>query len=282
MIAAQEGAWDSGMPYLCAGTGPPLLFMPGLSTHHRLPRGFDRRTQLAQIAPWTTMRRVWWVNRRPGLPPGTTMADLARDYAVAMPGRFPGPVDVLGVSTGGSVALQLALDHPELVRRLVLVASAAHLGPGRDVQRRAAAAVRAGHPRRAMAELAATTGARRWSRALLWVLGWLLEPSGARHGYDDFLVVVDAEDRFDVTARLAEVTCPVLVLGGDRDGFYGADLFGEVAAAVPRGRAVVRPGVGHLGVMTGDRWVRDASSFLDTPDAPGFPETWQPPSVAAG
>lgn len=122
MIAAQEGTWDSGMPYLCVGTGPPLLFMPGLSTHHRLPRGFDRRTQLAQLAPWTTMRRVWWVNRRPGLPPGTTMADLARDYAVAMPGRFPGPVDVLGVSTGGSVALQLALDHPELVRRLVLVA----------------------------------------------------------------------------------------------------------------------------------------------------------------
>lgn len=94
--------------------------------------------------------------------------------------------------------------------------------------------------------------------------------------------MVDAEDRFDVTARLAEVTCPVLVLGGDRDGFYGAGLFREVAAAVPRGRAVVRPGVGHLGMMTGDRWVRDASSFLDTPDAPGFPETWQPPSGVDG
>ncbi|WP_346772735.1 alpha/beta hydrolase [Rhodococcus sp. 14C212] len=282
MIAAQEGIWNSGMPYLCAGTGPPLLFMPGLSNHHRQPRGFDRRLQLGQIAPWTTTRRVWWVNRRPGLQPGATMADLARDYAEAMPDHFPGPVDVLGVSTGGSVALQLALDHPALVRRLVLVASAHRLGPGREVQRRAAAAVREGHPRRAMAELAATTGARWWSRRLLWALGWLLEPSGARHGYDDFLAVAEAEDRFDVTARLPEVSCPVLVIGGDRDGFYGAALFREAAAAVPRGRALVHPGVGHLGVMTGERCVGDVSSFLDTPDAPGFPGNWRPPSGTAG
>ncbi|MEV4899445.1 LuxR C-terminal-related transcriptional regulator, partial [Nonomuraea sp. NPDC055795] len=34
---------------------------------------------------------------------------------------FGGPVDVLGMSSGGSLALQLAADHPEAVRRVVRV-----------------------------------------------------------------------------------------------------------------------------------------------------------------
>ena len=54
----------------------------------------------------------------------------------------------MGVSTGGS-ALQPAADHPELVNRLVLVASACRLGPGgRSGQRRVLAALEHGDPAR--------------------------------------------------------------------------------------------------------------------------------------
>jgi pimeloyl-ACP methyl ester carboxylesterase len=42
---------------------------------------------------------------------------------------FAEPIDVLGVSTGGSVALQVAADHPEVVRRPVR--SIRHAGWGR-------------------------------------------------------------------------------------------------------------------------------------------------------
>ncbi|MEV4530708.1 alpha/beta fold hydrolase [Streptosporangium sp. NPDC049304] len=67
---------------------------------------------------------------------GTTMADLAAVYAQAIRGISEGPVNMLAISTGGSIALQLAADHPGLVDRLVLAGTACTLGPiGRRAQR---------------------------------------------------------------------------------------------------------------------------------------------------
>jgi pimeloyl-ACP methyl ester carboxylesterase len=72
-------------------------------------------------------RTVFVVLRRPGLPRGTTIADMAADQAVMIREAFGVPVDVVGTSTGGTIALQLAADHPDTVRRLVVHASAHEL-----------------------------------------------------------------------------------------------------------------------------------------------------------
>ncbi|MDA1360893.1 hypothetical protein O1R50_14780 [Glycomyces luteolus] len=53
------------------------------------------------------------------------MADIAGDYAVALHHQFRDPVDIVGSSTGGSAALQLAADHPGALRGMVLLSSAA-------------------------------------------------------------------------------------------------------------------------------------------------------------
>ena len=50
-----------------------------------------------------------------------------------MPRRFDShfgkPVDVLGASTGGSLALQLIADRPDVVRKAVVACAAYTLGP---------------------------------------------------------------------------------------------------------------------------------------------------------
>ncbi len=54
-------------------------------------------------------------------PEGTTIASVAADIAAKMPDD--GSADLVGYSMGGRVALRIALDYPEKVRRLILVSA---------------------------------------------------------------------------------------------------------------------------------------------------------------
>src|SRR5215218_3140539 len=74
---------------------------------------------------------VYRVGRRVGLEPGTTMTDLANDCAKALEDKFGRQLDVLGISTGGSLALQLAAYRPGLVRKLVVAGAAYQLSEHR-------------------------------------------------------------------------------------------------------------------------------------------------------
>jgi pimeloyl-ACP methyl ester carboxylesterase len=85
-----------------------------------------------------------------------TMVQLAAEHAAAVQAGFDGPVDVLGVSTGGSIAQQFAAEHPALVRRLALGSTACRSGTeGQRIQARVAARVRAGAIPQALAVAAA-------------------------------------------------------------------------------------------------------------------------------
>lgn len=59
------------------------------------------------------------------------VADLSDDVAALLDAlQIAGPVDVLGWSAGGNVVLQLAIDHPQRVRRVVLEAPGSPFGFG--------------------------------------------------------------------------------------------------------------------------------------------------------
>jgi pimeloyl-ACP methyl ester carboxylesterase len=97
---------------------------------------------------------VYVVNRKRGLQPGESMSDIAGHLANAIEHDLGQPVFLEGTSTGGSVALQLAVDRPDLVRRLVVVSAAYRLGPrGRELQAEMARLIRAGEPRQAWASV---------------------------------------------------------------------------------------------------------------------------------
>src|SRR5215212_6673670 len=132
------------LPYVAIGDGTPLVFLAGLSAETGFESGMDRRMNASMVAPFAEGRRVVFFNRRRGLPRGMTMAEMAAEHADALREGFAGePVDVAGISTGGSIAQQLAADHPEVVGKLLLWSTACRLGPqGRELQRRVAARIR--------------------------------------------------------------------------------------------------------------------------------------------
>jgi len=225
------------------------------------PSGFARSVEIGSYRKLADAFTIYSVNRRAGLPPGVTMAEIAAGHADAIKEISGEPVDVLGLSTGGSVALQLAADHPGVISRLVVAGAALRLGPlGRTAQ--AEFADRALGGRRALPPLASVLAEKRISQAALRGILWLASPSPRRYHPADTVAVLRAEDAFDLTGRLSDITAPTLVIGGAKDRSYSPDLFRATADGVAGGHLVLLAGRGHLGTFTDRRFIPTVRGFL--------------------
>jgi pimeloyl-ACP methyl ester carboxylesterase len=234
------------IPYLKTGQGPPLVMALGLSPEHNVPKGWDRRWALSYATPLARHFTVYCVSRKRGLQPGDSMSAIAGHVAAAIEHDLKEPVFLQGTSTGGSVALQLAIDRPDLVRRLVVTASAYRLGPaGRALQAEVARLLRAGDATEALTVLATGIVPPPW-RGPMRPVARLAARKMRPEDSTDMLVTLDAEDVFDVESDLPRIAAPTLVIGGTKDVFYTRDLFEGTAASVQDGRVHLFEGWGHL------------------------------------
>ena len=221
------GYFPSGLPYNRLGRGPrPLIIFQGLTFENKPQPGMASWMYRFLGEEYT----VFSVLRRPGLPQGYTLADMAADYAVMIRDEFGGPVDVIGISTGGSIVQYFAADHPDLVRRLAIHSSAHRLSdPAKAAQ------LEVGRP----------AGERRWREAWAVLLRFMLGPSPlardqAGLACDDF---VHQQTRRSLrpgdhppgrgsvqrSGATGANRVPTLVIAGERDPFYTPALFRETA-----------------------------------------------------
>jgi pimeloyl-ACP methyl ester carboxylesterase len=247
-------ALSDTFPWLAVGSGEPLVVLPGLA------RGPQRSTLPYAGLARVTGRQIHVLNRPLGLARGISMPELASLHAAALVARFPHSVDLMGASTGGAIALQLAVDHPHLIRRLVIATAASWLGEvGRQKLRAYADEVAAGRSGAAILASVLAPPARQWfMRPLLELAGFL----GRRQNPDDMLATIDAEASFDVTSRLGSITAPTLLIAGGRDHAFPLPLVEATAAGIPNGRLIVYPEAGHLGAMLDRRFGPDVARFL--------------------
>jgi len=263
-VEVAEEMLAHGMPSLAWGSGPPLVYLRGFSTTHANPTGLQRGFELRMLRPLAEHFRIHALSRAPGLPVGVTMADIATQHADAILERFRRPVDVLGVSSGGSIALQLAADHPGTVRRLVVAAAGHRLGDAaRAAQLRYVEATTSG--RRGAQHLAPFKVASRIGQALTTPLMWLLDPLLRPRDPADMVAFARAEDTFDLSGRLADISAPTLVIAGERDAVYPPELTAATARGVQHGRLIVYPRRTHGSTLTDRRFTSDVASFLLTP-----------------
>ena len=258
------------LPCLQAGSGPPLLFVGGLSLETGVAAAGTEWMNGSLLEPFAKRRRVVFVNRRQGLPRGMSMAELAAEHAAAIRALGGGPIDVAGISTGGSIAQQLAADHPDAVSRLVLLCTACRLGPeGRVLQRRIAARVRRGAHRQALAVMMAGLVPPRRGRFPAAAVAWLAGPRLLAGGDDlaDMATTIEAEDAFDLASCRSPIRAPTLILAGSEDRFYSPELFAETARLIPGSRLRVLEGRGHVTVARHPEWSGEIDRFIAEGDA---------------
>lgn len=255
------------LPYFVTGSGPPLAFLGGLAPETGVESDSTVRMSGSLVKPFKEKRRVHFFNRRPGLPRGMTMAELAAEHADALREGFQHePVDVFGISTGGSIAQQLAADHPDVVRRLVLSSTACRLGPeGRELQRRVAARLRKGAYREASAVMMAGLVPPKRGQVAAGVAAWLAAPQ-IIHSEDDaadMATTIEAEDDFDLAKLPNPITAPTLIVAGSKDRFYSEQLFAETERLIPGSRLRVFHGRGHVTATMHKDFGPEIVRFLD-------------------
>jgi DNA-binding SARP family transcriptional activator/pimeloyl-ACP methyl ester carboxylesterase len=260
-------AGGRAIAWATAGSGPRLFVLPGwVSSLDVLASGRDPRSSLLdRLSERHTV--VLFDRRGTGLT-GGPVADFGLaakvEELVTVVEHVGGPVDLLAMSEAGPVALALAAERPELVRRLVLFGTYA-AGPAvftdQELRRILVELVRAhwGLGSRTIADLYRPGASEQGADHLAKVL----RDSADREVAAGYLEVLYGTD---VTALLPDVRAPVLVLHyrGDRlIPFRGGQL---MAAGLPDATFLPLDGAWHLpDVADLDRVAGAIAEFLDPP-----------------
>jgi pimeloyl-ACP methyl ester carboxylesterase len=232
-------AWrESGDP-----AGPAAVFLHGLG---------GRRTNWdPQLDSLSDLRRCCAVDL-PGYGdssgvPGS-LPSVAAGIAAWIRTLDVGAVDVVGLSFGGMVAQHLALDHPRVVRTLVLLDTSPAFGLDGVTTPESWLATR----------IRAIRDPDPAAPGIEAVAAGLLGPSASDEVRTTLVesmravpaATLEAACRalvaHDTRARLPEVTAPTLVMVGEDDTETPPSYAETIAAGIPGAELVVVPGAGHL------------------------------------
>lgn len=178
-----------------------------------------------------------------------SMPFIAKSLAQFCRQEMHRPADVVGISMGGTIALEFALDFPELVNHLVLVNTFATLKTGGIRQwmyflRRAVLLYTAGQ------EMQARFVARRiFPGEDQGELRKILIAQIMQADLGDYRRAMVSLALFDARGRLAGVKPPTLVVTGDRDSTVPPAVQAEMARMIPGARQEMVAGAGHAVIV---------------------------------
>jgi len=243
--------------YERAGAGTPVLFITGLGGDHQpwAPLAGQLKDQYECI---TFDNRGIGQSSRPAS--GYTMSDLTRDTIGLLEALSISRAHIVGMSMGGLVAQNIALQQPERVLGLVLLGSFA----AGDARLNHVLASRKSMMKRM------TRYEYFWAIAA-WMFGLKsLERPAFIDGFAKmaasnphpqslraFSQLVDGIAEFDNRAHLKEIRKPTLVMVGEQDILTPPRLSRALAEGIPGAELEIVPGVGHLCISEDTKGVAD-------------------------
>ena len=280
------------MSYAAFGQGSKaLLVLPGLSDGLATVEG-----KALLLAPpyrhYLDRYTVYMFSRKDEMPKGYSIREMAADQAEALRTLGLEKVAVLGVSEGGMIAQYLAIDHPELVEKLVIAVSAPQVNS--MIRERVGCWIRLaekGDHKQLMIDTAEHSYSPQYLkkyRKLYTVLGMVGKPVD----YGRFLVNANAILGFDEAEEIENIHCPTFIIGGADDRIVGVEASYEMKERIPGSQLYIYDGLGHAAYEEAPDFYQRVFDFLEngsgeeteltlqkrtfSPERDGFYGVWYP------
>ena len=232
---------DVTLYYDQLGNGEPVLLLHGLGS-----RGEDWAAQTPEFSKqYRVIAPDIRGHGRSGKPPGPySVPLLASDISRLMDGLGIDSAHLVGLSMGGMIAFQMAVDQPRRVRSLTIVNSAPEVVPHSFREwlmiRQRLLLARLFDP----ARTAKFLGPRLFPKPEQEPIRQAFVERWATNDKDAYLASIRALAGWSVLGRIGTVECPVLVISGDRD-YTPVEAKRAYASRLPNSRLVVIEDSGH-------------------------------------
>ena len=267
MFNAKNGSVAIGndrMSYVSFGRGQKnLVILPGLSDGLATVKG----KALVLAAPYRLFfekYKVYMFSRRDGLERGTSIRDMARDQAEAMKQLGIDRASVLGVSQGGMIAQYLAIDHPDMVDRLVLAVTAPCINEiAKERIDSWIGFAKEGNHKGLMVDTAENSYSPQYLvkyRGIYPLIGLIGRPAN----YERFYANAEAILSFDALDELEKIQCPTLIIAGEKDKIVGLQSSYDLQSRIKDSSLFIYKGLGHGAYEEAKDFNRRVFAFLES------------------
>ena len=262
-IAAVETD-DFKMDYLQFGNGDEtLVILPGLSVQSVMGSADAVVKAYQQLADHYT---ICLFDRRKELPAEYSLQDMADDTAQAIAAAGLDEVNLFGVSQGGMIAMGIAIEHPELVKKLVLGSTSSDITKETyqliDKWIQMAKEGRAEDLYLSFGEMLYPEDVFNQSKDLLKAAAKTV----TKEDLDRFIILAQSLRDFDITDELDQIACPVLLIGSKDDRVLGVEatqVIAEHLSGRPDFELYLYDGYGHAAYDTAPDYKERVLSFLE-------------------
>ncbi len=264
-----------GINFVDIGEGPPLVFVHGL--------GGSWQNWLENLPFFARTHRCIALDL-PGFGRSDTLegdVSITRYAEVIERMLVAEGIDrcaVVGNSMGGFIAVEMSLEYPVVVDRLVLVSAAVLWQEYRRARTMVAMAnVTEGLVGRALAEAGPFLASRPRLRETALLFGGVRAPRKLSRELQQellltgrrtpgFLPALQALASHPLREELGKVRCPTLIVWGDEDTLVGVEHASELADAIPGARASIYERTGHVVQLERpERFNAEVAAFLSEP-----------------
>ena len=245
----ETGFFEDGLPYARVGDKPEIIVnIQALSFKNEPPSSFELKSFIKSAKAFTDEYTVYLIGRKQNLPEDYSFEDMAYDYAEMIRREFKEPVIIMGESTGGQIAQYLAANHPNTVKKLIIISAAYRVSEkGAEIENQVAEYFKQEKYGKAFTTLLDLIWASKITRTIAKMLTRLFVRKiiGKIEYPNDLLTEIRGDIEMNFKERLKDIKAPTLVLSGESDIIYLAELVRATADGIPNASLIVYKGYGH-------------------------------------